>query len=278
MKKLSVIVPTYNQEDSILISLNSILKQNLKNSDYEIIVINDGSTDNTHNKIKKFIDNFKDNIAIKYVKRENKGLTFSKNQGISVSSAENIITIDSDQELTKGVLKECLKLSEKYDMVAIPEIGVGKNLVSKFVEYERKINFTDTGRDIPRFYKKSIFKKIGLFDQNLWFGEDWDVYQRALKKGYKKGLIANNYIKHHEISNILPLIKKYFKYGITSIRLFKKHGKNVNEMYSNINKTFFRNLICFFFKNPFMWFGAMIIKIIRYLSAFSGNIYGKIKR
>ena len=279
MKKkplLTVIISTYNQADTLKISLNSIFNQELEKSKYEVIIINDGSTDHTDSVVKEFIKKFSKKIKIRYRRRKNKGLPYSKNEGIKLALANYIITIDTDQELTKGVLKECLESMKDYDMLSIPEIGVEGNLISRFVDYERKINFYKTNRDIPRFYKKDIFKKVGFFDSSLWLGEDWDMYQRALLKGYKAGIIKNNFIKHHEVNRLFPLIRKYFVYGTTSNRLINKHQKRFYKMYSGLDKRIIFNMFYFFFRNPALWMGAMFIKFTRYASALIGLMHAKI--
>lgn len=106
---LSIIVPCYNSEEHIKRCLNSLINQNLNANDYEIIVINDGSTDNS----KKLVENIKANHKnIKLYHQENKGLGAVRNRGMEIAKGEYIYFIDSDDYLahnTLGVVINCLK-------------------------------------------------------------------------------------------------------------------------------------------------------------------------
>ena len=89
-EKISVIIPTYNRGESIIESINSVLKQTYHN--LEIIIIDDGSTDNTE----LLISNLND-YRIKYIKlNENKGASFARNEGIKIASGKYITFQDSD--------------------------------------------------------------------------------------------------------------------------------------------------------------------------------------
>ena len=89
-EKISVIIPTYNRGESIIDSINSVLKQTYHN--LEIIIIDDGSTDNTE----FLISNLNDD-RIKYVKlNKNKGANFARNEGIKIASGKYITFQDSD--------------------------------------------------------------------------------------------------------------------------------------------------------------------------------------
>ncbi len=83
MAKISVIIPVYNTEKYIEKCLDSILKQTMQ--DLEIIIVNDGSTDNSEDVIKKYIEEHK-NLRIKYLKKENGGLASARNCGVEHAS------------------------------------------------------------------------------------------------------------------------------------------------------------------------------------------------
>lgn len=89
VKSLSVVMPTYNCGDHIYYAINSILKQSFK--DFEFIIIDDGSTDNTEEIVNSFNDS-----RIKYFKLEHKGFIESANFGVSVASSEWIARMDAD--------------------------------------------------------------------------------------------------------------------------------------------------------------------------------------
>jgi len=274
MKKISIIMPVYNAERTLKFVLKSIIKQNFPKKDFELVLINDGSTDNSERIIKSFIEENKKILEIKYQKQNNAGCPAARNTGFKISNGKLIVCLDSDQEMSRNLLKECYEYSKKgARMLSIPEIGTDKGIVSRMVEYEKKINFHKTRRNIPRVFSREVILNIGLWNEKLWLGEDFDVYQRALNKGYTMEIVENSFVKHHEVNHLLSLIRKYYIYGKSAPKLLLLHRQSAMKMYSGMNKQLLRNLIYFFFKNPIMWFGAMFIKFVRYLSTFTGLLH-----
>lgn len=90
MPKISVIIPTYNRETFVTKAIDSILHQTFK--DYEIIVIDDGSTDNTHKVLEPY------RADIQYVRQENSGVSAARNKGIRLAKGEWVAFLDSDDE------------------------------------------------------------------------------------------------------------------------------------------------------------------------------------
>ena len=104
MPKISVIVPVYNTEKYIEKCLQSILSQTM--NDIEIIVVNDGSTDNSENVIKQIEKNNNTKIQIKYFKKENGGLSDARNYGVKKATGKYISFIDSDDYIDKNLYKK----------------------------------------------------------------------------------------------------------------------------------------------------------------------------
>ena len=99
---ISFIIPTYNAEKTIENTINSILMQEKSDIEYEIIVVNDGSTDNTD----KVMQKFNENTKVKYFTKENKGVADTRNYGVNKASGEYIIFVDSDDYISKDLLKD----------------------------------------------------------------------------------------------------------------------------------------------------------------------------
>ena len=104
--KFSIIIPAYNAENSIQKSIDSILNQTYNN--YEIIVVNDGSTDNTINLIEK-------NSKIKIINQKNLGVSSARNTGIENAKGDFIAFIDADDYIEKNYLEEFNNIIEKYN-------------------------------------------------------------------------------------------------------------------------------------------------------------------
>ena len=113
----SIIVPVYNTEKYINKSLESIKKAIDK--DCEVIIINDGSTDNSEEKIKEFIKNlpseYKENF--RYIKKENKGLADTKNVGIEASRGVFISVVDSDDYISDDFYRIARRYVKDYDII-----------------------------------------------------------------------------------------------------------------------------------------------------------------
>lgn len=114
MPKVSIIVPVYNVEEYLERCLDSLVNQTLK--DIEIIIVNDGSTDGSKEKIQKYINKYKN---IVYLEKENGGLSSARNYGIPYAKGEYIGFVDSDDyvELTMYEKMYNKAIEEKSDMV-----------------------------------------------------------------------------------------------------------------------------------------------------------------
>ena len=107
MPNVSVIVPVYNVEDYIERCMESLINQTLK--DIEIIVVNDGSTDKSETKIKKYLDKYPDKI--KYFVKENGGLSDARNYGMQYATGEYIAFLDSDDYVDITLYEKMYKIA-----------------------------------------------------------------------------------------------------------------------------------------------------------------------
>lgn len=111
--KLSIIVPVYNVADYLPKCLDSLLAQNLPQNEYEIIVVNDGSTDNSGNIVQQYADKYA-NITL--INQANQGLSGARNTGIKQAKGDYIQFVDSDDYLEENVLGGLMKRIEKDDL------------------------------------------------------------------------------------------------------------------------------------------------------------------
>jgi len=183
---VSIVITTYNYADYLRTCLDSVLVQTYEN--YEIIVINDGSTDHTDEVIAPYLKNER----IKYIKQKNAGQTVAKNNGIRQSSGDFIAFLDADDYWMAEKLKKQLSL-----FATDQELGVVYTLASWVDENDnpRKINAPKPHRGwitnnmiIDNFVpfssalvKKECFDKAGNFDESLDMGIDWELWLRISK-------------------------------------------------------------------------------------------------
>lgn len=186
MPKVSIIVPCFNQAEFLSETLESVLAQTY--SDWECIIMNDGSTDNTESIALSFVN--KDN-RFKYYKQENQGLSATRNNAIKKSSGEYILPLDSDD-----------KIGEEYIKIAVRMLDLNANIEVVYCRAELFGNKTgewvldDFSPNIvyqncvfcSALFRKKTFDLVGGYSTNLKYGyEDWDFWLKILD--YKRDSI-----------------------------------------------------------------------------------------
>jgi len=184
---VSVIIPTYNRSRLVCEAIDSVLIQTYKN--IEIIVVDDGSADNTKLELKKYRN------KIKYIYQPNKGLPSARNTGIRASKGTIIAFLDSDDVwLTDKISLQVPKLLESDSIGITTCWSFRKN--SKNMEkrssysllnqswknqlFEKNI-LGEYGGPSGVIIKKEVLLKTGLFDEQMLCCEDWDLWMRMSK-------------------------------------------------------------------------------------------------
>ena len=130
MIELSFIVPVYNTEEYISRCLNSLVNQNIPVTDYEIIVINDGSTDNSFAILNEYASKYSNIIVLN---QSNKGLSATRNSGVVVARGKYLWHIDSDDWIVENCINELLKIcrNDDLDMLEVaPSTSVSQDFVN----------------------------------------------------------------------------------------------------------------------------------------------------
>ena len=212
--KVSVIIPTFNQEKYLGRCLRSLMDQSMNRVDYEIIVVNDGSKDKT-----KFAANlFKEEIKLINNKR-NMGLPYSINKGILSAKGRYVVRVDSDDYVNKEFLNipyNFLSNNEEIDAISCDYFLVDDK--ERVIKRENS-NKKPIGCGI--MFRLEQLLELGLYDNKLLVHEDKDLRYRFLKKFkiYRIPLPLYRYRKHEKnITNNLFKMKKHF-------RQFKKKHK-----------------------------------------------------
>lgn len=177
MSLISVVVPVKNNLQYLPQALDSVVVA-AKDFDTEIILIDDGSTED----IKSFAKNYP--FPIRYYRQKNKGASFSRNRGVRLARGEYLAFIDSDDIWHKNHLKVLLKVFAKN-----PGIQIARGSAQRFYESLEKKNFYEKARVMPTFGSSlslpTAFKVAGPLDRNLRFHEDTEWFIRARDKGVK---------------------------------------------------------------------------------------------
>lgn len=192
MSKISIIIPVYNTGKHIEKCLNSIVNQT-ENQDLEIIIINDGSTDNSEDIITQYIQKHKDTLNIKYYSKENEGVAKTRNFGIEKAQSEYIMFVDSD------------------DYIELKAIGILKKYIEQNIDLIKfKLKRIDENNSIIENVQGPVFDKItGQQAFNILYGEDV-LLDSPCVYAIKKELFTKNNFKfqkrYHEDFGIIPLI------------------------------------------------------------------------
>jgi glycosyltransferase involved in cell wall biosynthesis len=225
MKKISFVVIAYNEERTIANCMKSILNQReLKNFDYKIIVVNDGSEDETCSVIESFTKN---NLRIQLIDlKENKGRGFARYEGVKKSKGDSIVFVDADITLPEYWLVKVIPYLEKFDAVggiAIPD-GDSTYVCQKFCLEPKPLPHTSGITGSNSIYKRSIFDKI-ILNPDLSGGEDTDFNLKMVRSGYKIKLINNLIVNHKEDINFKKSLKRMFSFGKGATHLLHVHKK-----------------------------------------------------
>lgn len=201
----SLIIPIYNRPDEIDELLDSLTKQSYS-SDYEIVVIEDGSTLDCKSVIEKYTS-----LTISYHYKENSGPGDSRNFGMKVAKGDYFIILDSDCIIPSNYLQEVEKALEQ-DYVDC--FGGPDNALDSFSAIQKAINFTMTSflttggirggsekitQFQPRSFNMGLSKKAFEASQgfgNIHPGEDPDLSIRLWKLGFQTKLVSNAFVYH----------------------------------------------------------------------------------
>lgn len=234
-------MPIYNCEKYIKKTIKSVL--NLKYKNYELLLIDDGSTDNTENICLSFNDS-----KVKYYKKENGGVSSARNYGLNIASGDYVVFLDSDDSLTPDCLDIYLKDMKVSDFTIssynFERINgeKEKNLIKLNQEEDLTINIKDFSKYFEYLYNNSFFnspwakcyKKDLInfeFDINTSLGEDF-LFNLSYLRNCNKILITNN-ITYNYLLNQNGISKKLL------FNCFKNLNYVYNQSVVNLKEIFF---------------------------------------
>ncbi len=181
--KLSIIIPVYNAEKYLEKCMKSIF-DNIENS-FEVILINDGSKDNSLKIIKELMKKYKN---IELIDNSNNGVSYSRNLGIKKAKGNYIMFVDADDELKKNWFDKINRyMTENYDIVYFSKYNLdsNKNDLLKYIIGYNKENICIAGPYSKIFRKEFIEKNNILFNDKIINGEDMLFNIEALSKAKK---------------------------------------------------------------------------------------------
>lgn len=220
--KISIIIPTFNDDKGLNETLQSINNQNYKN--YECIVVDGKSSDGTSNILKN------NKIITKWISEKDKGIYDAINKGIKIAEGDLINTINAgDYYFSRKSLEIIVKYFKKYPNISFVYGAVKKNKIYYKYEPEKMwwtFNFYPSHSG-GFFVKTEVHRKIGLYDLNFACSSDYDFFWRLIKKNNFQGIST----KKHELISVFKAGGFSSKYGVynhileeTKIRLKNKQN------------------------------------------------------
>jgi glycosyltransferase involved in cell wall biosynthesis len=219
MPKISIIIPTYNSSLFLKRTVKSVLSQTF--TDWELLMVDDCSTDNTAELIEEFT---KQDSRIKLYKtpQNSGGPATAKNIGINNAQGEYVAFLDHDDEWLPEKLKKQLELfetskNEKLGLVSC-YINIRDNNTKKIISKHRTLykentlsmllqyNFLVTSSCVMT--KLEILKKVGLFDTDFKVSDDWDMWLRIIKSRYELDFIPECLVDYFVHENNLSSNKE----------------------------------------------------------------------
>lgn len=236
---VTVVIPTYNRRHLIEEALDSVFAQTF--TDYEVVLVDDGSTDGTEALVKK-----KYGTRLRYVRQENQGISGARNTGIANASGKYVAFLDSDDKWLPEKLARQVAFMEAH-----PETGL---LSTKLARYElggdkEKVeicpvdfprNFQDllTGKNnVPTtttLVRRECFEKAGLFDRELPVAEDWDLWLR-IAEHYGLACLDEILAEHRDHSqkttqNLAKTYEGYWRFYAKTAELYADKIPNLAEV------------------------------------------------
>lgn len=235
-EKVSIIIPAYNEEVTVIQSINSLL--NIDYPNFELIFVDDGSKDNTYQLVK---DAFGNHPKVKLFSKPNGGKATALNYGIAKAEAEFLICIDADTQLKKDAVTELMKYFYDDQIAAVAgsvKVGNAKNMLTQWqsIEYITSQNMDRRAFDslntiivvpgaIGAFRKKVVLEVGGFTTDTL--AEDCDLTMRILRAGYIVKNSNNAIALTEAPETVEMLLKQRFRWSFGVLQSFWKNKKTL---------------------------------------------------
>lgn len=246
--RVSVIIPVFNQERFVKKAIESALNQSYPN--IEIIVIDDGSTDNTPNVLEHYSD------LIHVTRQKNGGTSSAWNHALEICQTDYVIGLDSDDEFMPHTVEKTVEYALKFPQRAViysdfhfidswgnitskvenPECGSSEEAVQRLITLHDKLgqpnNFLPFGH--VRLYRRSVLQNIGGYDTQYRYAEDYDLCLRLAEAGFLFKRIPNTLYRYRWHDSNKGVVtrseqKKDVRLAVKNYLERKKHSKNVSK-------------------------------------------------
>jgi glycosyltransferase involved in cell wall biosynthesis len=267
---VSIIVPTYNSQNTLEKCLTSIRNQTYKN--IQTIVVDNGSTDRTVEIARQYGAEVHILVGVERSRQIN--------YGVKMARGKYVYRVDSDFILDPIIVEEATRKCEDE----------GYDAISMFCASDPTISFWSKVRNLEkdcykdqllytgaRFFRKEVFEAIGGFREDLVAAEDYDLYNRLKKTDYRIGTIKSQELHIGVPKRLVDIMRKQYYYGST-IRGFLKANPTAGLVQlSPIRLPLIRNWRKFA-RHPLLTIGFIVYSIVQYTAALAGLVMSYITK
>jgi glycosyltransferase involved in cell wall biosynthesis len=220
---ISVVVPCYNQAIFLHESVESIISQSYSN--FEIIVVNDGSTDDTSFVANALITEYPD-YSIRLIEKKNGGVASARNMGISLSKGEFILTLDADDKIHPDFMRKCSGLLNDNLDISIAYTDYQHfgdvDLIVNTPEYDFQVLYSQKClHTATALFRKKAWIDAGGYNSNLiWGAEDWEFWIKCGNMGH--------------FGKRVPEVLFYYRTRLSEVSRIKESNVHSNELYSRM--------------------------------------------
>lgn len=234
---ISIVIPSYNSSQTIAQCIEGCLEQQRTKDVVEIIIVDDGSTDNTKDVVEKY--------PVKYVYQENRGPAAARNRGWRAAEGDIVCFTDSDCIPDRAWLRQLLKSFMHPEVAAVGGsygIANSDSLVADCIHEE----IIERHRNMPEYVhafgsynvaiRKEVLETVGGFDETYCraSGEDNDLSYRILQEGHKIAFARDAIVAHHHTECFFKYLKEQFRHGYWRMKLYRDHpGMMKGDHYTN---------------------------------------------
>jgi len=253
--KVSIIVPAFNEEVNAIKTIENLLQQDYEN--LEIVFVNDGSTDNTFEKV---ANTFLNNSKVKVFTKPNGGKASALNFGISNSDGDYLVCIDADTQLMPDAITQLMKYFRKPGTGAVAgnvKVGNDRSVLTKWqsIEYTTAQNFDRRAFDlincitvvpgaIGAFKREAILKAGGFTTDTL--AEDCDLTVRILRNGYRVRNCTDAIAITEAPETLRQFMKQRFRWNYGIMQSFwKNKDACFNPRYRSLGLVALPNILLF---------------------------------
>jgi cellulose synthase/poly-beta-1,6-N-acetylglucosamine synthase-like glycosyltransferase len=222
---ISVIVPAYNAAPTVDACLEGLLRQSVPGNRYEVILVDDGSSDETREIVGRY--------DVRLIAQSHQGPAAARNRGVVEAKGEIVLFTDADCVATESWIAKMVKPFDDDEVVGVKGAYCSRQggIVPRFAQYEyeeryermarqRQIDFIDT---YAAGYRRRVFLKEGGFDARYIKDEDQEFSFRLAERGYKMVFNPQAVVYHRHPQTLAAYFKRKFDIGYWKVMVLRRH-------------------------------------------------------